>query len=814
MLLNYLIIALRNLKRFKGFSFINIAGLAVGIACSIILFLFVWNESNFDTFNEHADQTYRVFVKIAINGKESINSKSAPLLGPTLAQLYPEVVTYTRVGYFGNRVFKYQEKSFREGRIYGVDSTFFDVFTLPLIEGDRKTALSHPNSLIITETAARRYFGNESPVGKILSTDNGRDFLITGLMKDFPKNSHFSCEFLEPISVYADSKSQNWLNSIVTTYVVLRKDSDPALFEKNLESIVRDYVGPQASLVLGIPISQFLQRGNTFEMHLQPLTSIYLQSQRKYGIDLNTEWGDAWNSDIVYSYIFSAAAFFILFLAVINFMNLTTARSERRAKEVGIRKTLGATQPQLIRQFLIEATLTSFISVAIAVGLISLILPYFNQLAGKSLEFRLFDNYLTVPVLICFTLFLGVLAGSYPAFYLSSFQPIHMLKPSGMRGSRKSTLRSALVIFQFAISILFFIGTMIIRDQLGFMQHKDLGFNKEQLIVVNNAGLLGSNLAAFKQELSDNPNITSISHSTRIFEAGIPGSGYFFNKRIGTDPILFQRIYSDYDFLKTYQISLYAGRFFSRDYSTDSDAVVINQEAMREIGGENPIGKDLVNLSPPVGTGSYKIIGVINDFHYESLHQKIRPMVIHLGPERQGASIMVVRVLPGDVQNTIKFIGEKWKSFVPNERFRYGFIDQNLARMYESEEKISIIATVFSGLAIFIACLGLFGLAAFVTEQRTKEIGIRKIHGASIPQIVYVLSAEFAGWVLTANFIAWPVAYYVMNRWLQNFAYRVDLNLGAFLLSGVAAMVIALATVSYQTVTAAIANPVQSLRDE
>lgn len=363
--------------------------------------------------------------------------------------------TFTRIGYFGEHKFKLQEKEFRTGRIYAVDSTFFDVFTLPLVEGNPKTVLDRPNTLVVTESAAKKYFGAESPMGKTLHTDNGKDLLITGIMKDFPTTSHFSCEFLESMVSYPESQNQQWLMGGYTTYIVLRKDCNPVEFDKKLTTIMRDYVGPQASILLGVPISSFLAHGNNYKISTQPLTSIYLHSHRDYGIDLNTEWGDIKSSDIAYTYIFLAVAIFILLLAVVNFINLTTARSERRAKEVGIRKTLGATRPLLIQQFLVEALLMSSISVFLAFGMIEAILPYFNELSGKTLELHLLNNFYALPTLICFTIFVGLLAGSYPAFYLSSFQPMQVLKSIGTHGSRKSTLRSILVIFQFTISISF-----------------------------------------------------------------------------------------------------------------------------------------------------------------------------------------------------------------------------------------------------------------------------------------------------------------------------------------------------------------------
>jgi putative ABC transport system permease protein len=528
---NYLKIALRNLKRHKSFSFINIIGLAVGITCFITLFLFILDELNYDTFHENADQIYRVYVHQNINNQESCNSKTAAPLGATLQRDFPEVITYTRLGYAGSHVLRYNDKVFREWRVYTADSTYFSIFKFKFVEGDPKTALVEPNSIVLTETSARKYFGDENPVGKTLSVNDKSSYLITGLIKDFPKNAHFHCDFLLSMSTYPITESQYWLDLWYSTYIVLQKGAYPAEFEKKLEKTVFDYVGPQAQAILGVPIQQFLEKGNQYSYHLQPLKSIYLHSKRKYGIDPNTEWGQVRSSDIAYTYIFSAVAIFILLIAVINFMNLATARSERRSKEVGIRKTPGTSKYRLVWQFIIESILMTAFAVFLAGMLLKLVLPGFNHLSGKELNLEFFNNSFTIPLLAIFTILIGTLAGSYPAFYLSSFRPGQILKASSGRSTRKSALRSVLVIIQFAISITLIIGTIIIRNQLHYIQNKNLGFNKEHLLSINNAGVLGNKIEVFKQELLKNSNIISLTNSSRMFNTGIPGNGYLYNKK-------------------------------------------------------------------------------------------------------------------------------------------------------------------------------------------------------------------------------------------------------------------------------------------
>ena len=815
MVKNYLILAFRNLKRSKGFSFINIVGLAIGIACFITLTLFVLDESGYDAYNKNAAQIYRVIVHSNFNGNESTTSKSSAPCGPTLLRDFPEVEKVARIGYFGQHHLRVQDKVFRENAIYAVDSTYFDLFTLPFIYGNPGTALKQPNAIVISETASKKYFGNENPVGKTFIVDGHNTYLITGVMKDFPRKSHLRCNFLLSLTTYPESHSQNWFDLFYTTYVQLKKGTSPHEFENKMVKTIQDHVGPQAEAVLGFSYKEFYSMGNSYEFLLQPLTSIYLRSKSDFGIDANTEWGDTQVSDITYSYIFLAVGGFILLIAVFNFMNLATARSEKRAKEVGIRKTLGSDKYTLIHQFLTESILTCLISTILAIILLLIVLPLFNRFFGRELELGLFANPYTIPILIVFTVIVGMLAGSYPAFYLSSFQPAHILKTKTGRTGKQRTCRSVLVILQFAISIALIIGTIIVKNQLHFIQNKNLGFKREHLIIINNAAVLGNRVEVYKQEISKNPNVVSATVSSLMFESGIPGNGYFFDRVTGPDVVTCQYLDVDDDFVETYQIQMKSGRFFSDQFSTDSASVVINEAAVKACRTTDPLGKKLAQINGvSKEMQSYKIIGVVEDFNYESLHQTIRPLVFHLGRVRQASTILTIRVLSGELRQTMRFLEETWRPFAGNDRFNCTFLDQNLNRMYETEMKIGVLTMVFSFLAIFIACLGLVGLAAFVTEQRIKEIGIRKVLGASVTEIVTLLSREFTKMVVLANILAWPVAYYVMKSWLQNFAYRINIDWGIFILSGIIALAVALATVSTQALKAALANPIKSLRYE
>ncbi len=812
---NYLKIFARTISRQKIFSVINISGLAIGITCFIILGLFVLDEVGFDNFNKNKDQIYRVLVHFRFQGVDQTNAKSCTPLGAALKDNFPEVINYARIGYFGQHNLRYNDKVFREGDIYTADSTFFDIFTLPFLYGDEKNSLINPNTIVISETAAKKYFGDINPVGKSFTVDNSGAYLITGVMKDFPKKSHFSCNFLLSMSTYEETTSQDWLSGGYTTYLLMKKGIDINDFNKKMKNVVNKNILPLASSMLGITTNDFIKSGNLYEYVLQPLSSIYLRSQTDYNVDSNTEWGNERISKITYSYIFLAVGSFILLIAIFNFMNLATAKSEKRAREVGIRKTLGSDRSKLVSQFLSESVFTSLISVMFSIILTYMFLPYFNDFVERKLSFNLFDNLYTLPVLIALGIIVGLIAGSYPAFYLSSIQSAHILKGGAGSKSRKSRMRSILVIVQFAISITLIIGTIIIKDQLDFIQNRDLGFNKEELIAINNGSVITNNITTFQQEILNDPAVISSTASSLMFASGIPGNGYVYDRMIGSNVIPAQMLDVDYDFAKTYQLKIKAGRFFSREFSSDTNAVVINESMVKRFNNSNPVGKNLAAMKNDTKEMiPFKIIGVIKDFNYESLHQTVRPLVLHLSPIRQASTVITIRIASNNINAVISSIGKVWNKFSGKEKMYWTFLNENLERMYIAETKFGEITTVFSLIAIIIACLGLFGLVSFITEQRTKEIGIRKVLGASVIEIITLLSTEFTKWVILANIIAWPVAYIVMNNWLQNFAYRISIGWTVFLMSGLIALLIAITTVSSQAIKAAISNPIKSLRYE
>jgi len=807
MLKNYLMIAIRNITKHKSFSAINVAGLAVGIACCIAIMLFVRDELRYDRFNKHADRIYRVHFHAFFNGKDLNFAGSAAPLSSTLLRDFPEVVAATRIARFGSPVLRYGDKAFSEEKFFWADSTFFEVFTVHFAEGDPKTALTQPNCIIITEAMAKKYFDNEDPMGKILNADRVRDYVVTGVVDGFPRSSHFQFDFLSSLATRSESRDQIWVHPTCYTYALLREGTDPSAFEQKMNEDLKTYMGPQIKAVSGLTFIQFESKGNQIGFYLQPLTSIHLHSHLDYEIEPN--------GDIAYVYVFSAIGVAILLIACINFMNLSTARSERRAREVGIRKTLGSNRGKLVMQFMTESTIMSLIAVCLAVVLVELFLPSFGGMFGKQLSLDLLSNPFTILFLALAAIVVGVLSGSYPSFYLSSFMPVHILKSDGGVGSRRPFLRSALVVSQFIVSIVLFASTLVIYNQLRYIQDKNLGFNKEQVVVVGKADNIGLQIESFENELRANPSVLSVTNSSDV--PGNQNGNNTFTPEGGTisDARSLRTMICDYDFAQTYKMDMVAGRFFSKEHPSDSMAVVLNEAAVKSLGLKNPIGTNLIVLN---GLGDrapkLEIIGVMRDFNYQSLHEEIRPLIVGMFPRGRFGRFVSVRIAPDNYASTISLIENSWKKYAGNETFEANFLNQNLEDLYRADIRASRITALFSILAIFIACLGLLGLAAFITEQRTKEIGIRKVLGASVAEVIRLLSAQFVKWVLIANVIAWPLAYYVMNSWLQNFAYRIDLSLWIFAVSGALTLIVALLTVSSHAIRAATANPVESLHYE
>jgi len=806
MIKNYLKVALRNLWKHKGYSAINIFGLAVGLATCLLILLYVTDELSYDRYNDKAGRIYRVNTDIKMGDGNLHLAVASDPMGATLKKDYPQVEEYTRVyASEGAKLVKKGTQFIKEQYVANADSTFFNVFTLPVVAGDTKTALNEPNTVVITESTAKKYFETINALGKILEADK-TPYKVTAVIKDIPHNSHFHFDFLFSMD-NVDYQFGNFLSNNFQTYILLRPGTDYKKFEKNFEQVIDKYVLPQAKQYMQVSsMEDFKKAGNMLEYSLMPLTDIHLHSDRFP--ELGT------NGNIQYVYIFGAVALFVLLIACINFMNLSTARSANRAKEVGIRKVLGTERKTLIKQFLIESTLTVFLSLAIAIAVAYLVLPFFNDIAAKSLSLHDLVSTKILPWLVALPFVIGVLAGSYPAFFLSGFNPVTVLKGNTSSLFKRSNLRSVLVIFQFTASIMLITGTIIVYRQLDYIQTKKLGFNKDQVLVVNDVYALNKTAMAFKEDVLHMPGVVSSTLSSFLPVSTSSRNDMTFSKEAVMDTknaLNMQRWSVDYDYIRTLGMEIAKGRNFSKDFGADSTAIVINETTATLMALNDPVGKKIYTSDNNNKTISYTIIGVVKNFNFESLRQNIGPLCMVLGRSTGFASF---KVNTGNVQNLVAQIEGKWKSMAPAMPFSYRFLDEAFDSMYRDEQRIGKVAISFAVLAIVIACLGLLGLATYMAERRTKEVGIRKVLGASVSNITTMLSGDFIKLVGISIMIATPAAWWAMNKWLQDFAFRTPLSWWIFLLAGAMAILIALVTVSFQAIKAAIGNPIKSLRTE
>jgi len=815
MIKNYFKIAFRNLWKNKGYSAINIFGLAIGLASCLLITLYVTDELSYDRHFKNAERIFRINSDIRFGGSDLHMTQTSDMMGGLLKKDYPQVEEYTRIyTNEGAKLIRKGNEYITEGRVVNADSTFFSVFQLPAIAGDTRTALNEPNTVVITESAAKKYFGSVNVMDKTIEVKNDDNkantvYKITAVIKDIPKETHFDFEFLFSMK-NIDYKWGQLTSHNFHTYLLLKPGTDYKAFAKNFEQYSEKYVVPFAQQFVKISSMADLRKaGNKLDYSLIPLTDIHLHSDYTYEITPS--------GNIQFVYIFSAVALFILILACINFMNLSTARSVKRAKEVGIRKVLGTERKTLISQFLIESTITAAISLVIAIAIAYLVLPLFNDVAAKSLSVKnLFSGYI-LPFLVLLPFVVGLLAGSYPALFLSRFRPIVVLKGNMNTGFKKSNLRNGLVIFQFAISIMLIICTGIVYSQLNYIQNKKLGFNKDQVLIIDGAYALGNNAQAFKNDVLGLQGITSGTLSSYLPVTNSSRSDNTFSKEAVMDTkngLDMQTWKIDYDYIKTMGMEIVKGRNFSKDYGSDSSAMLITETTAKLLGYDDPIGKMIYSPTGVPGQGALvpiQVIGVVKDFNFESLLKKLGPLCFFLDKSIGLASF---KVSAANVKDIIPKIESKWKALAPGMPFSYRFMNDSFNDMYRSEQRAGTIAIVFAILAILIACLGLFGLVTYMAEQRTKEIGIRKVLGASVGNVVAMLSKDFLLLVGIASVLAFPVAWWAMNKWLQDFEYRVNISIWVFVLAGISALIIALLTVSFQAVKAAIANPVKSLRTE
>jgi len=798
-------IALRNLSRNKGFSAINILGLALGIATCLLIVLYLQSQLAYDRYNEKADRMVRVVFNARMQGHDIKEANVMPPVAQTLKKDFPEVEAATRIHTVGKPRISYRNKLFNEDEMAFVDGNFFSVFTLPLIRGNARTALIQPNTVVITKQLARKFFGSEDPIGKVLTLkDNNVQLTITGEIEAVPASSHFHFEMFAAMSGLNEAKELSWMQSGFYTYLVLPAGYNPKKLEAKIPGVVEKYMGPQLQKAMGVTYAQFKQQGNNLGFQLQPITDIHLHS------NFTGEFEPSGN--ITYVYIFSVVAIFMLLIACINFINLSTASASKRAKEVGVRKVMGSGKLQLVGQFLLESLLLTLVALLVAVAIVYVALPYFNLLTGLDLTFSFFANLRFIPLVLLFGLVTGVLAGSYPAFFLSSFNPVTVLKGNVTSGKQNHSLRSGLVVFQFFISILLIIGTTVVYKQLSFIHHARLGYNKDQVVVIQDTYLLGKEQGLFKQLLQQDPRIASVSASGYLPAGNSNSNNYLaYPDTRSTELINLRRYEVDENYIQTLGIQLIMGRNFSKQYSRDSSAMIINETAAKAFGwGVNPLGHTVIRPDNNGQLSTYTVVGVVKDFHFSSLHDLITPLVMTLG----GDGTVIVKVNSADMAGVLASMKKTWDGLKPATPFSYSFLDDRFNNTYKAEQNIGRIMGVFAGLTIFVACLGLFGLATFTAERRTKEIGIRKVLGASVSGLAVLLSSDFFKLVLVAFILASPTAWYVMNQWLQGFAYRIHLNWVIFAIAAIAVIMITLLTVSYQSIRAALGKPADSLRSE
>lgn len=799
----------------KVYTFINIFGLATGMAVCLLIVLFIQDELGYDNFQQNGDRIYRVVLDRRYPGRSTSYSFIPQSIAPAIKQEFPEVEKATRLfSFLGNGTFlvKIGDKVFEEKNVLGADSNFFSVFAVKMLAGNAATALQKPNTVVVTESAAKKYFGSvANAIGKQFETDNNTQLLVAGVCNDWPQNSHFAFDILLASAGFDNLKRPDYTGFSAHTYLLLNKNAQPKQLEAKLPLIIEKYVSGDIQQSFGVSWKQFQAAGNGYHYYLQPLTKIHLTSDLEGELKANGSMNTI--------YIFSVIAAFILAIACINFINLSTARSVERAKEVGIRKTFGSEKKSLIWQFLFESTLISFLSMILAAAMIVLLLPFFNKVSGKELSVAYFTSPLNIALLISFVLLIGLVAGLYPAFVLSSFKPILVLKGKFKASSYGMALRNGLVVFQFAISVILIICTITVNRQMQYITGDILGFKKEHIIEIERTEILGKKSKAFGDELSKIPGVEDVSGASAL-----PGTGNFFGvtfQELGSkEPMTGRGVIADAQLVQMLGLQMKEGRFFNKQFMTDTLAIVLNEKAVEELGLKTPLGARLTttngDFNAPGGAPYiYTVVGVLKDFHFQSLHQKIAPLVIVNAARFNNINALTAVKIKGDnFKAALDAVALTWRQFVPEHPFHYSFLDQSLANQYQAEQTTQRVFTVFSVLAIFIACIGLFGLAAYSTQQRLKEISIRKVLGAGVANIIGMLSKDFLKLVLISAVVAFPIAWWAMHAWLQNFEYRVDMAWWVFLVAGALSAFIALATISWQAIKAAFVNPVKSLRAE
>ena len=815
MINNFIILAIRNLKKYRLYTLINVVGLTTAITACLVIFLFVRHELSYDRFHEHADRIVRIDWEVRFGEQHTYNAALTPPMAAAFVREFEEVEAAARLRFSGSFQFKRSEDNIVISRVVYADNDLFKVFSFPFLSGNPDYALTHPHSLVITESCAFRFFPGEDALGKTLIEDNKTVYTVAGVIRDIPENAHFRYDIFLSMEGLDESKNENWIGGPFNTYLLLSKGTDPAAFEQKLPLIASKYVLPHATSVLGNSfMDDFMKEGNHLTLHVMPLTDIHLHSH------LRNELGS--NGDIRYVYLLGIIALFILVIGVVNFVNLATARSVKRAREIGVRKVMGSDKRSITFQFLTESVILSMVSFFVALGITELALPFFNRMTGADLSVP-YSNVSLVAVLFGAAILVGMAAGLYPGVVLARYKPTEVLKGKLIQTDGSSFLRSGLVVFQFTISIFLIIATLAIGAQKKFMENSDLGFGKEQVLRMVNVENAGDRLEAFRTEIMKNAMIRQATISSYF-----PGPGSARNTpliwRYGSDPVPdnstnIEKWLVDYEYVETLGMKMVSGRNFSREFPSDSTGVILNEKAVYRLGlGEDPVGQRL-SLFRQYPDGSqnrdeiltYTIIGIVKDFNFESLREDVQPLGLFFGASYGSIAF---RYDTDKTQQVIEVLQHTWKRLAPGEPFNYTFLDQDFEKTFSAEKRLGSIFMTFSGLAIIIACLGLFALTAFTAEQRTKEIGIRKVMGASVRQIMQLLSLSFGRLILISLVLAVPLASFGISWYLRQFAFRTEISSWLYLKAGLLACLLAAFTIGYHAIKAARANPVDSLRHE
>ncbi len=803
MFINDIKVALRDILRNKGYSLINIVGLAVGMGCFVLISLMVWDELTYDRFNTHADRIYRLTLDAELGGKLFLTARSSPPLAKSLMRDIPGVEAATNLRVVGDHALRYEDKTFNEYRLYVADSMLFRIFSFTVVEGDEHSFLTKPNSIVLTDETARRYFGDAPALGKTLLMDGAEPYMVCGVVKRLPANSHWRFNSLVSSWPTSFDDEEKWIGNSCYTYVLLKPGASAADAEEAFQPITKTHVAPLLKQAFAGAWDKVETQGFHYRYKFQRLTDIHLYSHLDEELDPT--------GSISTVMMFISIGVLILVIACINFMNLTTARSAHRAKEIGVRKVLGSERSQLIAMFLSEAMVQTFLALILCLGLVELALPSLNSFIGKTLSL----SAIGVPVLagcaLVLVLVVGLLAGAYPAFVLSSFQPVTVLKGEIRRGVRSGRLRGILVLAQFTISIGLIIGTIVIYRQLRYVQSKDLGFDKDRMLVIDNTWLLGNRTQSFRELVLKRPGVVDAAYTQNLPGNDINSGAYRPEGGEKSNLMMFRQLFVDYEYLQMLGVRLVDGRYFSREMASDTmNSVLINRSAAKRLGYDHPVGRMMYGYFHE-GERPLRIIGVTEDFHYEPLHLQILPMVILVS---RGSPTRLVAKINGNISGIIDDLRHQWNAFSGGQPYTAYFIDQRLETYYRRDESEGVLFALLSGIGILVSCLGILGLTMYAAEQRTKELGIRKVLGASGTSLTGLLTRELLGIVLLANLIAWPVAYVAMERWLQDFAYRVDIAWWVFALAGGVALIIAALTVSHQAIKAVRANPVEALKYE